>query len=91
MARFGVAKAKKYGLTWQSSLAGFTVLMFLYGPDFDRNPLVQRELTDATVPDEIRVDHLCAVIPDKVWDDIRRTQEPDGWQRACAEDGYRSA
>jgi hypothetical protein len=89
MVRSGVARAKTYGLTWQSSLAGFTVLMFLYGPEFDRNPLVQRELTDPTVPDEARVDHLCKVIPDTAWDDIRGARQPDGWRRACAEAGFR--
>ncbi|MGH9760485.1 MAG: hypothetical protein ACREDR_37500, partial [Blastocatellia bacterium] len=49
MVESGVARARGYGMTWESSIASFVVLMFLTAPNFDKHPLIERVLKDEQV------------------------------------------
>jgi hypothetical protein len=83
MVRLGIAKARQYGMTWQSSVAAFTVLMFDVGPSLDQHPTVRAELTHPDVPDQSRVEHLVAAVPATVWQEVRKSYDGQAWSSAC--------
>ncbi len=82
MVAYGVRKAELYGLRKQPQLAAFVTLMFLDGPRFDEDPEVKVELRDATIPDSCRMDHVCAVVPQRVWQAIRSRYDAGSWREA---------
>jgi hypothetical protein len=73
-----VEKGRGHGLTWESSLAAMTVLMFLYGPRFDEKGEIQREMGRSEVPRELLPDHLVLTVPESMWRDARK-EYPGGW------------
>src|SRR5215208_5758740 len=58
MARFAIARAREYGMDWESSVTAFVVLMFVAAPNFDKHPLLQRVLRDERVAVNSRIDQL---------------------------------
>jgi hypothetical protein len=70
MVKHGIAQARTYGMTWESSLMTFVVFMFMVAPNFDAHPLIQLVLKDPTVEPDHRIE--------KLWE---RTTE-DNWQAA---------
>jgi hypothetical protein len=81
---WGMAKAQKYGIRHQAGIAAFIALLFLVGPTFDENPAVNAELNHKEVPDHVRMDHVCAIIPDSVWANVRACYDAAGWPSALA-------
>jgi len=79
MVRGGIARAESYGLTWESSVTAFVVLMFKAAPNFDAHPLVRRVLCDrALAPDE-RIDALWERITEETWDAVEEAYDADAW------------
>jgi hypothetical protein len=76
----GIARAREYGLTWQSSIGGFVVLRFLMAPNFDAHPLVRRVLRDERIPADLRVDRLWRRTTRKTWEQIQERYDPNAWQ-----------
>jgi hypothetical protein len=70
-----IARARTYGLTWESSITGFVALSFLLGRNFDRYPRIQAVLTDARIPANERLDYL------------GHSMTPTDWARVAAEGG----
>ena len=50
-----VNRARGYGVTWESCLASFTVMAFVYGPNFYDQPAIQKALNDESLDPNIRV------------------------------------
>jgi hypothetical protein len=68
--RFGVLQAKRYNLTWQSSIACFVGLMFEYGPSFADHPLINPYLRSSQ-PD-LALDKAIDSLADEQWERIDR-------------------
>lgn len=75
----GLERARAFGFSWQSSLASFVHLMFAVAPSFYRHPAVRAVLTDARIPLEDRVARLPAVVPARVWAEIRDRYDVTAW------------
>ncbi len=69
----GIVKAKKYGMTWQSSLLTFVTLMFEVGPKFDQHPIISRILTDPRFPPNERTKRLFQHLNESDWRIVRGT------------------
>src|SRR5262249_24020635 len=76
----GIARAREYGLTWQSSLGGFVALRFVMAPNFDAHPLVRRVLRDGRIPADLRVDQLWRRTTRKTWEQVQERYDPRAWQ-----------
>ena len=63
--RFAMGRARGYGMTWESSTASFVTAMFVFGPDFDQAPAVQRVLTNESVAPDMRMFLVQQLVPDK--------------------------
>jgi hypothetical protein len=61
------ARARSYGLTWQSSITGFVAICFAVGPNFDRQPRIHSVLTDASIEPDQRVEQLRHRVSDRDW------------------------
>src|SRR5438309_6607152 len=74
--RIGVLQAKRYGLSWQSSIACFVGLMFEYGSSFADHPLINPYLRSSQ-PD-LALDKAIDSLTDEQWDRIDR-ETPKTW------------
>ena len=85
LVRHCIHRAKQWGMAWESSIAAFTVLMFINGPNFDQDPTVGAELQNPAVPADSLPDHLTKKIPELAWIRIRATYGR-GWDEMSPAD-----
>jgi hypothetical protein len=79
MVRRGLARARRYGLTLETTLTGFVAIMFAVAPNFDAHPLLRRVLTDETVPPDSRLDEMMSKTSAENWVQVERSYDPDAW------------
>lgn len=91
MVSNGLARARRYGLTLESSLTAFVVLMFVVAPNFDEHPLIRHVLTDESEPPDRRVDALAERISEANWEEAERRYDPGAWFPELSEGAAREA
>ena len=79
LVRVAIAKARRYEVTRQSSIAAFAAMMFDVAPNFDRYRLCEVLLGDEEKSPDERVDEIANVLTEKNWDSIRRDYDPQAW------------
>lgn len=75
----GITRARAYGMTWESAVTAFVVLMFVAAPNFDKHPLIQRVLKDERVAANSRIDQLWERTTDENWEAVRKNYDPAAW------------
>ena len=80
MVRFGITRARDYGMDWESSVTAFVVLMFIAAPNFDKHPLIQRVLKDERASVNARLDQLWERTSEENWEAVRRNYDPGAWE-----------
>ncbi|HYO64313.1 MAG TPA: hypothetical protein VER08_11830 [Pyrinomonadaceae bacterium] len=85
MVRAGLRAARGYGLTWESSLTSFVVVMFLVAPNFHAHPLVRRVLTDEEVEPDRRVEHLWEQTTEENWEAVQENYDAGAWGLSAPE------
>jgi len=78
LVRVCIDRARRWGMAWESSIAAFTVLMFINGPNFDEDPAVRGELQNSAIPADSLPDHIAKAIPKTAWPRIRARYR-HGW------------
>ncbi len=73
--KIGIARAKGYGMTWESTIRAFVALMFEIAPTFDEQKQIRLVLTDETLPADNRIDALWDATRDEDWDEAEQLQE----------------
>jgi len=81
LVRVGIERARGYGMTFESSLAAFTAVMFEIAPNFDEHRLSQVLLHDEQVAPDARLDELLEVLTEKNWEAIRADYDPQAWNQ----------
>lgn len=79
MVQTGIARGRRYGLSWESSLAAFVVIMFVAAPNFDQHPLIQRVLSDDDAPPNGRIERLWRRISNQNWRAVEAYYDPHAW------------
>jgi hypothetical protein len=79
MVQDGVSRARSYGLTWESSITGFVVLMFRVAPNFDQHPAINRALTDEQMAPDARIQKLLEVTTSADWWEAKERYDPTVW------------
>jgi hypothetical protein len=79
MVRTGIARARSYGMTWESSITAFVVLTFIVAPNFDDHPLINRFLTNDEVEPDARVDELVAGATEGNWVAAKQGYDAGKW------------
>jgi hypothetical protein len=75
----GIARARGYGITWQSSMLTFVTLMFEIAPNFDEHPRILGVLTDDHIAPDFRPKELLNRISGRVWGEARQLRHPSAW------------
>ena len=65
-----LAQARARGVGAGAALHVFVVMALVFGPRFDRHPVVARLLDDASRSVDDRVDALVLELSDRVWDEL---------------------
>src|SRR5262249_52426498 len=79
MVQNGIERGRRYGLSWESSLAAFVVIMFVAAPNFDQHPLIQRVLREDNIPADNRIDSLWRRISSQNWKAVEAYYDPGAW------------
>lgn len=79
MVRRGIARAREYGMNWESSITAFVVLMFVAAPDFDKHALIQRVLKDERVAANSRIDQLWEKTSEENWQAVKENYDVTAW------------
>lgn len=87
MVRNGIARARRYGIDWESAVTAFVVLMFVAAPNFDKHPLIQRVLKDERVEANLRVDRLWERTSEENWEAIKKNYDPAAWEPGSEGEG----
>ncbi len=80
LVRTAIARAQGHALTFESSIAAFTAVMFEVSPNFDTHRLCQVLLNDDEVEPNNRLDELLNVLTEKNWESIREDYDPQAWK-----------
>lgn len=80
IVKHAITRARDYGITWESSLTAFVVLMFVAAPNFDKHPLIERVLRDERVEANSRVDQLWERTSEENWEAVRKNYDPAAWE-----------
>ncbi len=80
MVHTGLARARSYGISQESALAGFVALMFEAAPNFDSYPPMQQILQDENTPPNSRLDLLLDQATDEDWEKLKGNYEADAWK-----------
>lgn len=80
LIRTGIARARRYEMTFESSISAFTAVMFEVSPNFDTHRLCQVLLNDGEVAPNERLDELLDVLTEKNWESIRADYDPQAWK-----------
>lgn len=72
--------ARTYGITSESSLAAFVVLMFVIAPNFDEHPLIKRLLEDEKIAPNDRIDSFWQHTTEQNWQMVKQNYDPKVWQ-----------
>jgi len=80
MVEQGIERARSYGLTWESSITGFVVLMFRVAPNFDQQPAINRVLTDQQFAGDARIQKLVELTNTTDWWQAKERYDPGAWQ-----------
>jgi len=79
MIQNGIARGRRYGLSWESSLAAFVVIMIIAAPNFDEHPLIQRVLRQDDAAPERRIDGIWRRISSQNWKAVESYYDPGAW------------
>jgi hypothetical protein len=82
LVRGGIARARSYGMTWESSVTAFVVLMFTVAPNFDSHPLVRRALRGGGVEPDLRIEEMWDKVSAENWEAARDSYDPAAWEPA---------
>lgn len=82
----GLARARRYGFTFQSTLGQFIGLMASIAPDFDGHPAIHALLVNPAIPVEERIARLAERLPAGVWQQAAERGSNIGW--FLTEDGF---
>ena len=85
MVLFGLSRARGYGISHESSLAGFVAIMFETAPNFDAYPLVQQILQDETIPPDSRIDLLLERVTEPDWEALKARYDTATWKMISKE------
>ncbi len=76
----GINRARAYGISSETALAAFVVLMFVTAPNFDDHPLIKRLLKDERIAANERLDSLWQHTTEQNWQVVKQNYKAKAWQ-----------
>ncbi len=82
LVRFGIERAREYGITFESSISTFIAIMFDVAPNFHTHELAQPVLKDENTEANSRVNVLLEKLSGDEWKTIKGSYDTSAWQSA---------
>ena len=79
MVRNGISRARRYGISVESSLAAFVDLMFTVAPNFDEQPQINAVLKGPSAPPDTRVELLGEATLPQDWEQTDNLYDEAAW------------
>jgi hypothetical protein len=79
MVQTGIARARSYGLTWESTITAFVLLMFVAAPNYDKHPLIQRVFKSETEEPNSVMEQLWEETADENWEAVKHDYDVRAW------------
>lgn len=76
----GIRQARKFGLTWETSLTSFVVIMFIAAPNFYEHSTVNPLLQDESIEPDARIDRLTKILTQEDWQAVKESYDPQFWE-----------
>lgn len=76
----GIRRARQYGITSESGLTSFVVIMFMVAPNFDEHPSFQKVLTNQDIEPNSRVDRLLNFTTEEDWETAKQQYDATAWK-----------
>lgn len=86
IVRNGIAHARGYGMSWESSLSAFVGLMLVVAPNFDEHPLIQRVLKNREVESDLRIEQLWEQTSEETWEAAKQNYDANAWHLRSKQD-----
>lgn len=80
LVRVGIARARTFKMTFESSIAAFTVLMFEISPNFYANRICQVVFSDDQVQPNDQIELLVNTLSEKNIISIQENYDPAAWK-----------
>lgn len=81
----GIRRARAYGISWESNLTAFVVLMFVAAPNFDSYPNIRQVLDNQMTHPELRIDDLWEQTSEEDWEAAEQGYEVNAWESVLPE------
>jgi hypothetical protein len=75
----GVRRARSYGLTWETSIMSFVVLMFVSAPNFHEHPILHSILMNESLREESKIDRFWETTSEEDWEAIEENYDVEAW------------
>jgi hypothetical protein len=79
LAHNGIIQARKYGMSWESTLTSFVLIMFMTAPNFHQHPIINRILRDESIEPNMRIDRLLEHVTGANWQAAKDIGDPQAW------------
>ena len=79
LVRRSIERARRYDLSFESSISAFSAVMFDVAPNFDDHSVSKLCLNDENVEPNARLNELLKLLTDKQWEKIRTDYDVNNW------------
>ena len=79
LVRRSVERARRYDLSFESSISAFSAVMFDAAPNFDEHSVSKLCLNDENIEPNSRLDELLKLLTEKHWEKIRADYDVNSW------------
>jgi hypothetical protein len=80
LVRNSIERARKYDLSFESSISAFSAIRFDVAPNFDGHSMSKLCLTDETMEPNARLNELLKILTDEHWEKMRNDYDVNDWQ-----------
>jgi len=84
LVRAAIARARRIGLTIQSSIGLYIALMFEIAPNFDESAAIRRILLDPTSTPDLQIGYLAALVSSDDWRAAELAADRAFWYRVLS-------
>lgn len=79
LVRRSIERARRYDLSFESSISAFSAVMFEAAPNFDDHSVSRLCLNDANIEPNDRLGELLKLLTEKHWEKIRADYDVNSW------------
>lgn len=79
LVRRSIERARRYDLSFESSISAFSAVMFDVAPNFDEHSVSRICLNDENVEPNDRLDELLKLLTEKQWEKIKADYDVKSW------------